>query len=124
MDAAAEDAAQIEEAVGGGEVVEQNVDVVLEPLPDGPGDLPDLELTAEEREVLETEVMELLPDCGAAELEQLIDLLHVDCPQHAKGNRNSLMKIMYTHVLQKGGEEDGGLGNACLLDGTTEERGQ
>ncbi len=86
-------------------------DVVVEagdePLP---ADLPALEMSPEEKELMETEVMELLPECEVEELEHLIDLLNVDCPGAAKGNRNSLMKVLFTHVLQKGGEEDAGLG--------------
>ena len=77
---------------------------------DLPAEIPPIEMSAEEQEVMENEVMEFLPTCEAAELDHLIEMLAIHCPEVAKGKKNSLLKVLLTHLLEIGGEEDGGVG--------------
>ena len=59
-----------------------------------------------EVDVVETEVMMLLPELEADELEKVCTLIPLTCPEPAKGKKNTLLKLLFKHLLSL--EEDGG----------------
>ena len=61
-----------------------------------------------EAEVIESEVMMLLMEQEAAELEEVCSLIQLDCPETAKGKKNVILKLILKHLLDLGEKEDNG----------------
>ena len=69
----------------------------------------------EANEILENEVMMLLPDLEPDALEQMCELIPVPIPEASKGKKNSLLKLLFKHLMGLATEEDGGFATYKIL---------
>ena len=68
-----------------------------------------------ELEVVEAEIFEFLPVCSLEELEGLFEIIGTPCPVTAKGKKNSMLKLLYKHLMELEGTEDGGFATLKLI---------
>ena len=68
-----------------------------------------------EAEVVEHEVMMILMEQEAAELEEVCSLIQLDCPETAKGKRNVILKLILKHLLTIGEKEDSGFATFKII---------
>ena len=63
---------------------------------------------ASEQDEIENEVMGLLSELEANQLEEACTVIPVDCPEPVKGKKNALLKLLYKHLLGLEETEDKG----------------
>ena len=71
--------------------------------------------TSEEVDVIETEVMMLLPELEAEELEKVCELVPLTLLEAAKGKKHALLKLLFKHLMGLDVKEDGGFATYQLL---------
>ena len=68
-----------------------------------------------EQDVIESEVMMFLSDLEAAELVEVCNKIQLTFPEEARGKKNSLLKLLFTHLITLDGKEDNGFATYKII---------